>query len=128
MVENPCSVKTTNRISETAYLVSMYRAIESERPNALFRDPLARLLAGGQGQILVAMLGDKEQAANLIATRTYVIDRTIAPVARSHQINTVVNLGAGLDTRPYRISRTRSLQWIEVNFDRSENSPDAIAS
>lgn len=105
-----------NKISETAYLVAMYRAIESERPDALFQDPFARLLAGGQGELLVAMLGDKEQAANIIATRTYVIDRMIEQLVRSHQIDTVVNLGAGLDTRPYRLSLPRSLRWIEVDL------------
>lgn len=92
-----------NKICETAYLVAMYRAIESERPDALFLDPFARLLASGQGQVLVAMLGDKKQAANLIATRTHFFDRTIEQLARSQQIDTVVNLGAGLDTRRYRL-------------------------
>jgi methyltransferase (TIGR00027 family) len=110
-----------NRISETAYLVAMYRALESERPDALFRDSWARLLAGGKGQILAEMLGDKKQAANIIATRTYLIDRTIEQLIRSQQIDTVVNLGAGLDTRPYRLSLPRSLQWIEVDL------PDILA-
>jgi methyltransferase (TIGR00027 family) len=105
-----------NRISETAYLVAMYRALESERPDALFRDSWARLLAGGKGQILVEMLGDKKQAANMIATRTYTIERTIENLVKSQQIDTVVNLGAGLDTRPYRLSLPRSLQWIEVDL------------
>lgn len=62
------------------------------------------------------MLGDKKQAANLIATRTHVIDRTIEQLMRSHQIDTVVNLGAGLDTRPYRLSLPRSLQWDELGL------------
>jgi methyltransferase (TIGR00027 family) len=108
--------KFMNKICETAYLVAMYRAIESERPDALFRDPFARLLASGQGQVLVAMLGDKKQAANLIATRTHIIDRTIEQLARSQQIDTVIDLGAGLDTRPYRLCLPRSLQWIEVDL------------
>jgi methyltransferase (TIGR00027 family) len=105
-----------NRISETAYLVAMYRALESERPDALFRDSWARLLAGGKGQILVEMLGAKKQAANMIATRTYTIDRTIKDLVKSQQIDTVLNLGAGLDTRPYRLDLPRSLQWIEVDL------------
>jgi methyltransferase (TIGR00027 family) len=113
---NSRSVEPMNKISETAYLVAMYRAIESERPDALFQDPFARLLAGGQGQLLVAILGDQKQATNIIATRTYVIDRMIEQLVRSHKIDTVVNLGAGLDTRPYRLSLPRSLHWIEVDL------------
>ena len=105
-----------NRISETAYLVAMYRALESERPDALFRDSMARLLAGGKGQILAEMLGAKKQAANIIATRTYLVDRTIEQLISTQQIDTVVNLGAGLDTRPYRLSVPPSLQWVEVDL------------
>ncbi|VEP17098.1 S-adenosyl-L-methionine-dependent methyltransferase [Hyella patelloides LEGE 07179] len=105
-----------NKISETAYLVAMYRALESERPDALFRDSWARLLAGGKGLILAEMLGAKTQAANIVATRTYLIDRTLEQLIRSQPIDTVVNLGAGLDTRPYRLSLPPSLQWIEVDL------------
>src|SRR6185503_5601018 len=30
----------------------------------------------------------------------------------------VLNLGAGLDTRPYRLALPKELPWIEVDFDR----------
>jgi O-methyltransferase involved in polyketide biosynthesis len=33
-------------VSDTARLVALDRAVESERPDALFRDPFARRLAG----------------------------------------------------------------------------------
>src|SRR4030095_11149477 len=36
-------------ISDTAHWVAFYRALESERPDALFRDPFARRLAGERG-------------------------------------------------------------------------------
>ena len=32
------------------------------------------------------------------------------------KIDTVLNLGAGLDTRPYRLDIPHSLRWIEVDF------------
>src|SRR4030095_13087892 len=41
-------------ISDTAHWVAMYRALESERPDALFRDPFARRAAGGAGAPLSA--------------------------------------------------------------------------
>lgn len=37
-------------ISDTARWAAMYRALETERPNPLFRDPFARKLAGERGQ------------------------------------------------------------------------------
>jgi len=33
-------------VTDTAFWIASLRALESERPDALFRDPLAGLLAG----------------------------------------------------------------------------------
>ena len=41
-------------VSDTARWVAIYRAMESERPDALFRDPYARRLAGPRGEQIVA--------------------------------------------------------------------------
>ena len=37
-------------VSDTAFWVAHYRAMENERPDALFRDPLAARLAGEHGK------------------------------------------------------------------------------
>lgn len=103
-------------ISETAYLVAMYRALETERPDALFQDPFARLLAGGRGKMLVEVIGKKQQITTAIAIRTRVIDEIIGRLIESEGIDTVINLAAGLDTRPYRLSLPSSLHWIEVDL------------
>jgi methyltransferase (TIGR00027 family) len=103
-------------IVDTAYLVAMYRALESERVDALFHDPYARLLAGGKGAMLVEVLGEKEKITNAIALRTRLIDEQIEKLVESKKIDTVVNLAAGLDTRPYRLKLPASIRWIEVDF------------
>lgn len=105
-----------DKISETAFLVAMYRAIESERPDALFRDPLARSLAGGQGALQSAVLGKMQQGVDAIAIRTRVIDELIERLVRSAGINGILNLAAGLDTRPYRLPLPPTLQWFEVDL------------
>jgi O-methyltransferase involved in polyketide biosynthesis len=43
-------------VSDTAFMVAAYRAIEAQRPDALFRDPLAGKLAGTRGEKIVANL------------------------------------------------------------------------
>jgi len=40
-------------VSDTARWVAIYRAVETERPDALFRDPWARKLAGPEGEAIV---------------------------------------------------------------------------
>jgi methyltransferase (TIGR00027 family) len=51
----------------------------------------------------------------LLAIRTVAIDRLVLQ-AISMGVDTVVNLGAGLDTRPYRMALPSTLRWIEVDF------------
>ena len=105
-----------NNISETAYLVAMYRALETERKDALFQDLFARRLAGGLGEMFVEIIGDKQQITSVIAIRTHLIDELITQVVKSENIDIVINLAAGLDTRPYRLPLPSSLRWIEVDL------------
>jgi methyltransferase (TIGR00027 family) len=107
-------------ISDTAHWVAFYRALESERPDALFRDPFARLLAGERG----ARISESSEFANRNAwsfvARTVLIDRLISD-AVANGADMVLNLAAGLDTRPYRMTLPSNLQWIEVDL------PDLLA-
>ena len=50
-------------ISDTARWIATYRAMESERPDALFRDPFARRLGGARGEEIVATLPSGRQSA-----------------------------------------------------------------
>jgi O-methyltransferase involved in polyketide biosynthesis len=43
-----------SNVSDTARWVAVYRAWESARPDALFRDPLAGRLAGERGRAIAA--------------------------------------------------------------------------
>jgi methyltransferase (TIGR00027 family) len=110
-----------DKISETAYLVALHRSLESERPDALFYDPLARLLVGSRGQQLSFILGNQQQNRNAIALRTRVMDDLILQLVGTGKVDLVLNLGAGLDTRPYRLPLPASLNWIEVDL------PDLMA-
>ena len=47
--------------------------------------------------------------------RTSAIDRLIYEALQSG-VDTVLNLGAGLDTRPYRMKLPAALRWIEMDF------------
>jgi methyltransferase (TIGR00027 family) len=101
-------------VSDTAFMVAMWRALESERPDALFRDPLAAKLAGQRGKDIAASVRSRFGPWS-VAVRTVIIDDFIqGAIARG--IDTVLNLGAGLDTRPYRMPLPKALRWIEVDY------------
>jgi methyltransferase (TIGR00027 family) len=102
-------------ISDTALWSAVYRASENDRPDAVFRDPFARRLAGVRGeQIIEAMPSSKRHAWAWVA-RTYLIDQFIAEQV-SQGVDLVINLAAGVDSRPYRLTLPGSLKWVEVDL------------
>jgi methyltransferase (TIGR00027 family) len=102
-------------ISDTALWVAHYRALESERPDALFRDPYARRLAGEKGEQIVREMPQGERSAWAMIVRTAVMDRLIREQLAAG-VDTVVNLAAGLDARPWRMELPSSLRWVDVDF------------
>jgi methyltransferase (TIGR00027 family) len=102
-------------ISDTALLAAVYRARETEHPKALFRDAFAQRLAGARGQQIAKSLAFSEKHAWSWFTRTYLFDQFIAR-GLEEGCDTVINLAAGLDARPYRLALPASLKWIEVDL------------
>jgi methyltransferase (TIGR00027 family) len=103
-------------VSDTARWVAVYRAMETERPDALFRDPYARKLAGERGELIVRKLrGGMRQSWSMIV-RTAVMDEVLLKTIAQDPPDTVVNLAAGLDARPYRLDLPSSLRWVEIDL------------
>jgi methyltransferase (TIGR00027 family) len=102
-------------VSDTARWVAVYRARESDRKDAVFRDPFARALAGERGEQIANALPWGEENAWSWTSRTYLVDRFIADQIAAG-VDLVVNLAAGLDARPYRMELPSSLKWIEVDL------------
>jgi methyltransferase (TIGR00027 family) len=102
-------------ISDTALWAAIYRAGESERSDALFKDDLAQRLAGQRGKQIADALPEATRHSWVIVVRTYLIDRYILEAVR-RGVDMVINLAAGLDTRPYRMQLPPTLQWIEVDL------------
>jgi O-methyltransferase involved in polyketide biosynthesis len=53
----------------------------------------------------------------VVAIRTCIIDNYIR-TAIAEGVDTVVNLGAGLDTRPYRMDLPGTFLWVEADDPR----------
>lgn len=107
-------------ISDTALWAAHFRANESKRADALYRDPYAEKLAGARGTQIANTLPDGNKHSWAWVTRTYLFDKFIAREIESGT-EMVINLAAGLDARPYRMPLNPSLQWIEVDL------PDILA-
>jgi methyltransferase (TIGR00027 family) len=109
------SNSSVRNISDTARWVAYFRARETQRPDALFRDPFAERLAGEHGFQIANTLAQGNKHEWAWVARTYLFDQFI-----SREINEgadlVLNLAAGLDARPYRMDLPSTLQWVEVDF------------
>jgi methyltransferase (TIGR00027 family) len=102
-------------ISDTALWVAVYRARETERKDALFRDPYARRLAGERGEKIATATPAKASPDWPYVARTVRFDQIVAEQIQQGT-DMVINLAAGLDTRPYRMELPASLQWVEVDL------------
>ena len=102
-------------ISDTALWVAQYRAVESERPDAHFHDRYARALAGERGARIAQSPQFGDRNAWAFVARTTLIDGMIADAIRAG-VDLVLNLAAGLDTRPYRMDLPAALRWVEVDL------------
>ena len=110
-------------VSDTARWVAMYRAWESERPDALFHDPYARRLAGPQGETIVRTMPKARTWAWPMVVRTCLFDELILRAIERDGVGTVLNLAAGLDARPWRLPLSRSEERRVGKECRSRWSP-----
>ncbi len=104
-----------SNVSDTARWVAFYRAIETERPDAIFRDPFARRLAGEQGEAIVRSMPNGLSMAWPMIVRTAVMDEIIVREVGAGA-DLVLNLAAGLDARPWRLPLPPALHWVDVDL------------
>jgi len=103
-------------VSDTAFWIANYRAQETGRPDALFRDPWAAPLAGDHGRQIADTMPMSALTGWTVVIRTCIIDDYIRSAVAAGT-DTVLNLGAGLDARPYRmLDLPASLNWIEADY------------
>ena len=104
-------------VSDTARWVAVFRARESRRADAVFRDPYAARLAGQRGEHIASRMTFHERHAWSYVARTWLFDRLLMEEIQNGA-DLVINLAAGLDTRPYRLDLPSGLLWVEVDFPR----------
>lgn len=99
-------------LAATARWTAAVRATESERDDGLYRDPWAEALAGLEG---MAWVRERPPESVLpIVLRTRYFDDWLETVA-SDGIRQVVLLGAGLDTRAFRLRWPPDMALFEVD-------------
>lgn len=112
MAGAPAAVRN---ISDTALWAAHFRAEETRRPDAMFRDPYAEKLGAQQGKEIARTLPEGQSHAWAWVARTYLFDQIIQKeIAEGADL--IVNCAAGLDARPYRMQLPANLHWIEADL------------
>jgi methyltransferase (TIGR00027 family) len=103
-------------VSDTALMVAACRAHETELEDAFVRDPFAARLAGERGLAILRALPHSNVVRLGLAVRTRFVDELLLEALRDHSITTVLSVGCGLDTRPWRLNLQMNLRWIKIDF------------
>jgi methyltransferase (TIGR00027 family) len=115
-------------IAYTAKIVAAKRAIEQHHPVPLFNDPDAALLAGDEVDNLLTQwqqVAEKKgielatviaKRTRYIAVRTRFLDDLLCNALNQRRQQQVVILGAGLDTRAFRLSCLSGTPVYEIDY------------
>ena len=108
-------------VASTALFVAAVRARESGRRDPLFRDPLASVLAGSEGRAWLAA-SEANPASNYhrdsfpyLEVRTRYFDDWALGASRDPAVRQLVTLGAGMDTRAFRIRWPQGFRLWEID-------------
>ncbi|HKW61389.1 MAG TPA: class I SAM-dependent methyltransferase [Candidatus Acidoferrum sp.] len=103
-------------VSDTALMVAACRAHENALEDSFVRDPFAARLAGERGVAILNALTHANVLRIGIAIRTRFVDELLLDALATYPVATVLSVGCGLDTRPWRLELSPSLRWIEADF------------
>lgn len=107
----------------SAPLIAAYRAMESERSDRLFFDPFAAELAGTKAKT-IALQDPEEENAPYVTVRTRFFDDFL--LSSAVLAPQVVILGAGMDTRAFRLVWPEGTTLYELDQPEIQSRKDAI--
>lgn len=118
-----CSHQDSSRgtVSSTAHFAAYMRSVEHDTGRNIVNDPFARSLAGDVGlnwyeKKIAEDLEYVHYLQVVFACRTKAIDKAMMNALSTGKIQQVCVLGAGLDSRPWRLSGGKSINYFEVDF------------
>jgi methyltransferase (TIGR00027 family) len=112
---------TRSDVATTALFVAAVRARENERSNPLFQDQLSSALAGREGLAWLAA-SEASPSSNYhrdsfpyLEVRTRYFDDWTLQAVRDSKAQQLVLLGAGMDTRAFRLPWPEGFQFWEID-------------
>jgi len=107
------SILNLGDVEETLLIPLYMRALETARPDSIIHDPKSVEIVGQLDYDFEKFAGAWMQQIE-VAVRTEIIDEQVGKFLRAQPDATVVNLGAGLDSRYLRLDN-RQVRWYELD-------------
>jgi O-methyltransferase involved in polyketide biosynthesis len=98
----------------TAYLTAVARQEATQDPSSGFRDPYAARFAERCPPSILRMTR-RTAGLQVLVERSVAIDSVLSGIIATGRVACVLNLGAGFDARPYRLSFDRHVTFAEVD-------------
>ncbi|MFC1834742.1 class I SAM-dependent methyltransferase [Thermodesulfobacteriota bacterium] len=108
------SVESLTPHQKTALVVLYQRAKESRRPDGKIKDHWAEEMVDLLDYDFSELDADARGQSGIV-TRARIFDRETAKFVATHPDATIVNLGAGLDTRFFRVDNGK-IRWVDVDL------------
>jgi O-methyltransferase involved in polyketide biosynthesis len=108
-------------MQQTLYLTLCGRALDNQLPHPILGDPMAEQLVGRLGYDCGRFRLSASPILN-IALRAKKLDQVAQQFIARHPDAVGLDLGAGLDTRVFRIAPPPTVDWYDVDF------PEVIAA
>jgi O-methyltransferase involved in polyketide biosynthesis len=102
-------------IEETLFLTLCGRALDNHLPHPILADPMANELVGRLGYDCARFRLSASPIIN-IAHRAKKLDQVAQQFIARHPDAVGLDLGAGLDTRVFRIAPPAGVDWYDVDF------------
>jgi len=128
------NIEGVKGVAKTAFFVTAIRALESERSDALVKDEYAKYLVGDKMMNSInntessPSLKERTFIKSLVLNRTFISDSLIQEGTKQKNIRQIVNLGCGLDSRPYRLDLPPELKYYEIDVPALLNYKDNVLS
>jgi len=106
-------------VGVTALWIAALRSLASSQPDPIIQDNFSKSLAGKEGFDFINILdGVDNETINkriyTIAKRTFILDLFLKEAIQNN-VKQIVNLGSGLDTKPYRLNFLSDVMFYEID-------------
>src|SRR5512137_2022171 len=108
------TIRNLNAVSQTLMIPLYFRAMESQRPDALVRDPKAVELVSQLDYDFSGVQRLKDEQVNYLL-RMREFDRQARAFLAEHPDGVIVDLGCGLDTRFERVDNGQ-VEWYGLDL------------